>query len=171
MPRKTIQQKLDELATNPLPEPFQSKIKTITKLCGEMREEATKLGLTLDFTPDGRFVGDVGELLAALNLNVDLHGKLKAAQDGICKESGKSVEVKLRTQAYSDIWIKDVPGILMILYMCPTKLTWGIVYRGSGAVVKNAKFAKYNDAAKRFETTMSKMLNAAAELDGNSYKG
>ncbi len=127
-----------------------------------MRDEACKLGLNLDFTPDGRFVGDIGELLAAQNLNVDLHPELKPAEDGICKDSGKGVEVKIRTQANSVIWVKGVPGILMVLYMCPTSLKWGVVYRGSGDVVKDTRFAKYNIIHQRYETTMSKMLAAGA---------
>jgi hypothetical protein len=160
MPRKTNQQRLDALAQLPLPEPFLSKVKKINELCREMRDEASRMGLSLDFTPDGRFVGDIGELLASLNLDVDLHSELKAAQDGVCKKSGKNVEVKLRTQANSVIRVKDVPDILIVLYMCPDSLLWGVVYRGRGDVVKDTRFAKYNNTHQRYETTMSKMLAA-----------
>ena len=167
----TIQDKLNALAQHSVPEPFHSHLEQVHDICRKMRDHVTLLGMNLKFTPDGRFVGDMGELIAALKFGVELHPTLKGGQDGTCTVSGQTVEVKLRTQASSVIWVKSVPGILLVIYLCPESLKWGVVYNGPGAVVENKLFGKYNDRAKRFETSISKMLAASDAMPAQDHPG
>lgn len=161
--RPTIQDKLNALAQHPVPEPFHCQLEQVHGICRVMRDQAKQLGIRLNFTPDGRFVGDVGELIAVLKFGVKLHPTLQGGQDGTCTVSGHSAEVKLRTQP-SDIWVKSVPDILLVIYLCPESFKWGVVHNGPGGVVENKLFGKYNSSAKRFETSISKMLAASEAM-------
>lgn len=167
--RPTIKDKLNALAQHPVPEPFHSHLEQVHGICRAMRDQASQLGMKLKFTPDGRFVGDVGELIAALKFGVKLHPTLQGGQDGTCTVSGHSAEVKLRTKAYSEIWVKSVPDILLVIYLCPESFKWGVVYNGPGAVVENKLFGKYNASAKRFETSIPKMLAASDATHPHDY--
>ncbi|MBB5031495.1 DUF6998 domain-containing protein [Prosthecobacter vanneervenii] len=162
--QSTNQDRLNALAQHSLPEPFHSHLEQVHKICRQMRDHVGLLGMNLDFTPDGRFVGDMGELIAALKFGVTIHKSLKGGQDGVCSVTGKSVEVKLRTQANSIIWVKGVPDILLVIYLCPTSLRWGVVYNGPGTVIQDTQFAKYNERHGRYETSIPKMLAASEAM-------
>lgn len=160
MKKTTLQNNLDEIACQTLHEPYLSKLKNISDITAAMRADAKRAGLHLNFTLDGRFMGDLGELIASNFFGVKLHEKLQGGQDGICSASGKSVEVKLRTQRNSVIWIKSIPDILLVLYLCPESFRWGVIYNGPGQFLEKKEFAKRNDRFDRYETNISKLLAA-----------
>src|SRR5580698_9752872 len=103
--RMTIQEKLDSLAVHPVPQPFDVLLGEVHQTVRKMREAAIVLGVNREFTPDGRFVGDLGEVIAKIHFGLDLHSVQKEGEDAVCQLSGKCVEIKIRTKD-SPIWIK-----------------------------------------------------------------
>lgn len=156
---------LERIATQDLPPPFGDKLRTILTTVGEIKEEAAKLGINRNFTPDGRFIGDFGEVIAKLRFGVILHDVQTEGEDGTCQISGKTVEVKIRSKS-SLVWVKKKPDILLALYLSPETLKWGVVCNGPGEAL--LEDAKWSGEHKRFETTLSKLLKAQARLASGS---
>jgi hypothetical protein len=151
----TNRQKLEALAVRPLPPPFGDKLASVARLIGEMRDEAKKIGVNREFTPDGRFLGDVGEIIGKVHFGVNLHSVQTEGEDGVCNVSGKCVEIKLRSK--SDlVWVKKLPDFLIVIYLSPLTLHWGIVCNGPGSfLLRNAAWT-----GERYETNLYKLLNA-----------
>ena len=120
-----------------------------------MRSDAEKLGVNRKFTPDGRFLGDLGEVICKVHFGVNLHPVQTEGEDGVCHVSGKTVEIKLRSK--SDlIYVKKVPDYLIAIYLSPSTLRWGIVCNGPGDfLLKNAKWT-----GKHYETNLHKLREA-----------
>lgn len=162
MPRETNEQKFVRLAVYEVPSPFGEKLKAIFAIVAEMRDAAKQINVEREFTPDGRFLGDVGEVIAKLNHGVHLHRAQIEGEDGSCIFSGKSVEVKLRTDWSSPIWISKIPNRLVALYLSPTTLRWGTVYDGPGDALLQKQVAKWNDKKERYETTLVKLMKGSS---------
>ncbi len=154
----TNRQQLEALAVRPLPPPFGDKLASVARIISEMRAEAKKIGVNREFTPDGRFLGDIGEIICKVHFGVNLHSIQTEGEDGVCHVSGKCVEIKLRSK--SDlVWVKKVPDFLIVIYLSPLTLRWGIVCNGPGsALLKNAVWT-----GKRHETNLCKLLKAQSE--------
>lgn len=154
----TNRQKLEALAVRPIPPPFGDKLESVKRIIGEMRAEAEKIGVHREFTPDGRFLGDIGEIICKVHFGINLHSVQTEGEDGVCHVSGKCVEIKLRSK--SDlVWVKKVPDYLIVVYLSPLTLRWGIVCNGPGNfLLKNAVWT-----GKRYETNLSRLLKAQSD--------
>lgn len=168
MPRRpSIAQQLEELAIHELPAPFGEKLAAVRGLCGEMKSAAADIGVGRDFTPDGRLLGALGEVIAKLQWGVTLHTSQQEGQDGVCCVSGCSVEVKLRSKS-SLIWVTRIPDILAVIYLSPVTYRWGVVCNGAGKVLLTG--APYDAEKKRYVTDLSKLLAAQAMLPASSSR-
>ena len=171
MQRETNEQRFERHAINEVPSPFGEKLKAIFAIAAQMRDAAKQIGVKREFTPDGRFMGDVGEVIAKLNHGVHLHPTQTGGEDGKCSVSGKSVEVKLRSDWSSPIWVTKIPDRLVALYLSPKTLRWGTVYNGPGNVLSQKQIAKWNDKQKRFETTLAKLIKLQNDFLEKVVKG
>jgi hypothetical protein len=158
-------QKLAAIAVNPLPEPFGSLLGEVKTAVGKMRDAAAAVGVTREFTPDGRFLGDLGEVIARFHFGLTLHGTQTEGEDAVCQASGKCIEVKLRSRS-SLVWVKKKPDFLLALYLCPQTAKWGVVCNGPGDALLAG--AKWNGQQSRFETDLFKLLAAQQSLSPGS---
>jgi hypothetical protein len=159
----TIEQRLESLAIHDLPKPFGEKLAQVQRLCREMSEAARAIGVDRKFTPDGRFLGDIGEVIARVHFGIVLHPSQKKGEDGVCQVSGKTVEVKLRTSP-SQIWVSSPTDLLVVIYLSTTTGKWGIVSNGPCSHL----LADATQGETRLETTVSKVLAASATLPAGS---
>jgi hypothetical protein len=154
-------QELEALAINPLPYPFDLKLSAILAIVAEMRAEAAKIGIKRKFTPDGRFLGDIGEVIVKIRFGVNLHPVQAEGEDGTCQVSGKRVEVKLRSKS-TLVWVKKIPDLLIAIYLSPVTLKWGVVCNGPGHDLLQT--AKRDAPYKRFVTDLTKLRRAQHNL-------
>ena len=153
----TKRQRLDALAIRPVPSPFAEKLEIVKRVVGEMRDEAKKIGVDRQFTPDGRFLGDVGEIIGKVCFGINLHHVQTEGEDGRIEVSGKCVEIKLRSK--SDlIWVKKIPDFLIAIYLSPVTLRWGVVCNGPGDFL--LRDAVWKEKKQHYETNLSKLLKA-----------
>jgi len=81
--RKSRVERLEALATNELPPELQCKLQSVRDAIDELKAEAEKHGVLREFSPDGRFLGDVGELIAKIFYRVTLNVKQEKGHDAI----------------------------------------------------------------------------------------
>lgn len=162
-----LSDRLEVLATNPLPPPFDAHCRALTETLQKMRADASAYGVTRLFTLDGRLLGDVGELIAKVAFGVQLHCTQNEGQDGVCCVSGRTVEVKLRSRA-NLVWVKAIPDILVTFYLSPHTFRWGVVCNGPGNEL--LRTAKWSEKHGRYETTLAKLLAAQTSLTSNAPK-
>lgn len=97
----------------------------------------------LQFTLDGRLVGDIGELIAARYFDVDLHRKQQGRHDGVCHIGTREYGVQIKCRVKS--WVFDFssqPELLLVIWISADWQTWDVLYNGPGTVVtKAASFA------------------------------
>jgi len=160
-PKPTKKDKLEALATRPLPEPFGGYLGVVNAVVKKMRAAAAEVGVDRQFTPDGRFLGDLGEVIAKIHYGLTLHSTQKEGEDGHCQLSGRTVEVKLRSRS-TLIWVKKVPDVLVAIYLSPTTSKWGIVCNGPGAAL--LANAEWSERHKRFTTDLNLLLVNQAAL-------
>lgn len=137
--RQTKQERLERLAANELPPELQTKLQAVRNAINDLKAEAQVWGVEKEFSPDGRFLGDVGELIARVFFGVELNVKqekghdAKAAEvDGVANTStGKRVEVKLRSRS-TNIEFSTQEEIILVIYVSPRSLKWGVVCNGPG---------------------------------------
>lgn len=123
-----------------LPAPLQEKLEAVRSAINELKDEAREnWQVTREFSPDGRFLGDVGELIAKLFYGVKLttkqekgHDALDAEYDAVTQHGGKKVEVKLRSRSTNIHFTAPAADFVLVLYVCPTTLKWGEVCNGPG---------------------------------------
>lgn len=162
MPRVlTNQERLEALATRPLPSPFDAHIGAMRDLSAELRQAAHAFGIRRKFTLDGRLLGDLGEVIARLHFGMELHDAQQGGEDGRCEVSGKSVELKLRSAA-SLVYVKKIPDILVAVYLSPISLRWGVVCNGPGSLL--LADAKWHEGEGRFSTNLQRLLRAQEAL-------
>jgi Family of unknown function (DUF6998) len=158
-PRITNRQRLEAIAVRPVPCPFGDKLRAITTIVGEMRADARNIGVNRQFTPDGRFLGDIGEVIGKICFGVNLHPTQQEGEDGTCRLSGKCVEVKLRSKS-TLVYVSKIPEFLIAIYLSPITLNWGIVCNGPGKdLLHSAKWT-----GQRYETDLIKLMAAQASL-------
>lgn len=162
--RLTKQERLEALAVNELPPDLQGKLQAVRTAINDLKIEAKVWGVEKEFSPDGRFLGDVGELIARVFFGVELNVKqqkghdAKAAEvDGVANTStGKKVEVKLRSRS-TNIDFSTQEEIILVIYVSPTTLKWGVVCNGPSQ--KLLASAKKTDKGK-WATDCHKLLDA-----------
>jgi hypothetical protein len=157
----TNAQLLASIAVHPVPAPFDVLLGEVHQTVKKMREAARALGVYREFTPDGRFVGDLGEVIAKIHFGLDLHSTQTEGEDAVCQVSGKCIELKLRSKS-TLVWVKKIPDFLIALYLCPFTFRWGVICNGPGEALLAG--AKWNEKHQRFETNLFKLLAAQQSL-------
>jgi hypothetical protein len=84
----TNPQKLEAVAIRPLPPPFGDRLESIKQIVSQMRSDAEKIGVIRKFTPDGRFLGDLGEVVCKVHFGVSLHPVQAPGQDDQSRHPG-----------------------------------------------------------------------------------
>jgi len=161
----TNKERLDLIAVNSIPEPFCTFLSEINNTICKMRAAAKEIGVAREFTPDGRFLGDIGEVIAKMSFGLDLHSAQREGEDAVCQVSGKCIELKLRSKS-TLVWVRKRPDFLITLYLCPVRLQWGVVCNGPGDLL--LENAKWNDRHQRFETDLFKLMSAQKSLPGGA---
>jgi hypothetical protein len=157
----TKREKLEALAKRPLPEPFGRYLREVNAIVEKMRAAAAEVGVDRQFTPDGRFLGDLGEVIAKIHFGLTLHSTQREGEDGQCQISKRTVEVKLRSKS-TLIWVKKVPDVLVAIYLSPSTNKWGVVCNGPGAaLLANAEWSERHN---RFTTDLSTLYENQAAL-------
>ena len=119
------------------PQPIRNLLKKAEGICTKLSVEAKKLGLNRDFTLDGRFVGDVGELVAFQHFAIRLHEHQKKRHDGVCEINGREYGVQVKCRRKSTVLdMSSQPEILLVIEFGKNWETWDIVYNGPGKIVK-----------------------------------
>ncbi len=114
--------------------------------CNNLSGLATGIGLDLAFTLDGRFVGDLGELLAVRFFQITLFPNQKAQHDGTCQINGANriVQIKCR-RASTVIDISSQPDLLLVLRIDADWQNWEVVYNGEGSFLTGDKGYSVNN--------------------------
>ena len=84
------------------------------------------------FTPDGRIIGDIGEVIASLKFNIVLDKKLREHWDGYRIDSlGKRHEVQIKATQKDETYLKEPPheGDL-IVFKIFNNGEWECCYKG-----------------------------------------
>ena len=164
MPKKqTKKDKLEALATRELPANLQSKLYAVRAAINDLKTEAETHEVFREFSPDGRFLGDIGELIAKIFFGVTLtvkqqkgHDATEAEVDGVASvKSGRKVEVKLRSRS-TNIEFSTKQEMILVIYVSPKTLKWGEVCNGPG--VKLLGDAKEKQG--KFHTDCHKLMAA-----------
>ena len=86
------------------------------------------------FTIDGRLVGDIGEILAAAEFDINLDGKSQARHDGTTADRLRKVQIKATFK--DSLTFRFVPD-----YYLGIKLNWDgtheVIFNGPGHVISN----------------------------------
>jgi hypothetical protein len=117
-------------------EPIKTLLQQAEAICGKLSIEARRIDLNHAFTLDGRFVGDIGELLAAQHFAFTPHPNQKGRHDGTCLINGREhgVQVKCR-RASTVIDFTTQPDILLVIEIDKHWRSWEVAYNGPGSIV------------------------------------
>ena len=103
----------------------------------KLTEAVALLGIARNFTLDGRLVGDIGEMLAAQHLELDLNEKPRQGYHGTTCIEGKSYHVQVKCRkATSILNFSRVPQLLVVIIFNENWSRWEIVYNGSGEFIR-----------------------------------
>jgi hypothetical protein len=108
---------------------FTAAVKAVFDACRRLSEIS---GGIRNFTPDGRMVGDIGEVIAALFYQVELHSEGSHDWDGIY--DGRNVQIKATGSKAT--YLKQPPeggfggGLLMVFYIDRKTGEDKLVYNG-----------------------------------------
>jgi hypothetical protein len=158
---------LAALATQELPPPLQEKLQLVRNAIDALKDEAKNFGVEREFSPDGRFLGDVGELIAKIFYGVTLnkkqlkgHDTVEAEVDAVGKETtGRKVEVKLRSRSVG-IDFTGMPEKILVIYVSPKTLKWGEVCCGVGKQLLDAKTGAKHLPSGKIQTDIHKLMAA-----------
>lgn len=163
--------RLEAKAIHELPVDLQSRLAAVRNAIQELKAEAARWGVNREFSPDGRFLGDIGELIARLFYGVTLtvtqqkgHDAIKAEADGeAIVAQCKKVEVKLRSRS-TIIDFSTTPDVVLVIYVSPITLKWGEICNGPGK--KLLSHAVQQKGGKLF-TDCIKLLKAQDSIGNN----
>lgn len=108
---------------------FEATVKNVFDACRKLSK--TSGGMRL-FTPDGRMVGDIGEVAASIFYKVKLHDVGKHVWDGVV--GGKNVQIK--ATGGNGTYLKEPPkeglgdGILMVIKIDRETGAHKLIYNG-----------------------------------------
>jgi|GEM_PF-1391253 hypothetical protein len=159
--------RFEALAQCELPSELQFRLQSVKNEISKLKEAAKNWGVNREFSPDGRFLGDVGELIAKIFYGVDLnvkqekgHDATEAIVDAEAEDKrGRKVEVKLRSRS-KGIEFSSIPELLLVVFVSPETLKWVEICNGPGtklladAKIKNGKHC----------TDCNKLLEAQKKL-------
>jgi len=166
--KQTKADRLEALATRELPENLQRKLQAVREAIDALKTEAAKAGVDREFSPDGRFLGDVGELIAKIFYRLTLNVKQQKGHDAVQAEvdgdasagNERKVEVKLRSRS-TNIEFSEVPELLLVIYVSPKTLRWGEVCYGSGSELLAEATGAKRLAKGKIRTDCHKLMEAA----------
>lgn len=108
---------------------FAAAVKKVFDACRNLSNVSGKLR---HFTPDGRMVGDIGEVAATMFYQVSLHGVGMKHWDGTCGER----HVQIKATGGNDTYLKEPPhggfadGLLMVFKIDRESGACECVYNG-----------------------------------------
>ena len=129
MPRKNFQPG----KKYPLPKSVATIIAELHAQVGELQKLAAKHAPNLKFTLDGRLVGDIGEIIAAMELKIAIQNTQQTGHDGI-DEEGRRVEIKT---TFKDSFAFRKIAERLICIKLHGSTHWEIIYDGSGQHIAN----------------------------------
>ncbi|HEY6167214.1 MAG TPA: hypothetical protein VI454_04185 [Verrucomicrobiae bacterium] len=116
-----------------IPDNIRHQLSIAEKACRELESIAVECSVRLKFTLDGRFVGDIGELIAAQHFDLQLFGKQQHCHDGRCIIRGeeRGVQIKCRRKS-TVIDFHSRPTLLLVIYIDEGWTSWETIYNGPG---------------------------------------
>ena len=173
--RPTNQDALEGLAVFELPGDLQAKLQDVKLAIERLKHEAAKnWDVEREFSPDGRFLGDVGELIAKLFYGVKLTTKQQKGHDAVDAEfdaetttGGKKVEIKLRSRSTNIHFTGPPADIILVIYVSPSTLKWGEVCNGPGECLLDGAKAL---AGGKLSTDCFKLLAKQKALGANAQQ-
>ncbi|HUW71896.1 MAG TPA: hypothetical protein VMV66_01730 [Candidatus Humimicrobiaceae bacterium] len=108
---------------------FSSAVKNVFDACRRLSKRSGEMRL---FTPDGRMVGDIGEAIAGIFYQVNLHDVGRHDWDGTY--NGRNVQIK--ATGGNSTYLKKPPkegytnGLLMVFYINRENGEYDLVYNG-----------------------------------------
>lgn len=101
--------------------------------CDELERISVASGNPHKFTLDGRFVGDIGELLAARHFDIQLHSKQRHCHDGSCQVNGRECGVQVKCRRKSTVIdFYSQPKLLLVIEIDDRWENWKTIYNGPG---------------------------------------
>jgi len=180
MPKRNGMKKEDLLeatAQYKLPPLIHDRLSKIHEIINELKQEAKAYDVDREFTPDGRFLGDLGELIAKIFFGVVLTIKQEKGHDATHAEvdaetkikSRHKVEIKLSSKS-TLIWFSTPtkPDIILVIYVSPKSLKWGVVCNGPGE--KLLADAKWDSSKNRYVTNCYKLMKAQEALSPDDLR-
>ena len=113
-------------------------LQAIEEQTTRLSQAVTQLGIARNFTLDGRLVGDIGEMLAAQYLELDLNEKPRRGYHGTTRINGKSYRVQVKCRkATNVINFSRVPQLLIVIMFSGNWSKWEIIYNGPGEFIRH----------------------------------
>lgn len=116
----------------------------------------------LDFSLDGRLVGDIGEAIVSEKFDIELYPKNHPVYDGFHRQTKKEVQIKASmAYIFSYPFNKDLEHYIAVHLRNTGKLE--VIYNGPGKPVHNFLKAKKRKSYKRIWYTIN--VNHLIELN------
>lgn len=125
------------------PEPLLHILQAIERETSKLSAAAKNLNVTRNFTLDGRLVGDIGEMLAAHHLELELDKRQRRGHDAVAVIDGATRDVQIKCRKASTLMtFSSVPDLLVIITFKADWSSWQIEYNGPGDAVQQRADAK-----------------------------
>lgn len=107
---------------------FTSAVKKVFDACRHLSETSGKIRL---FTPDGRMVGDIGEIIAGNFYKVELHNVGRHGWDG----TYNGINVQIKTTGGNDTYLKKPrggfgDGLMLVFRIYRESGEYKLIYNG-----------------------------------------
>ena len=122
----------------------------------------------LQFTPDGKFVGDLGEAIAAKKFGLEL--KQGALVDGYCQETGRAVQIKATGRKSGAFYFRATEFKMADpIYLVAINIDWingqfQIVYNGPELAVRQ-RLGQFSGQKGISITAISKLNELVAQAE------
>ncbi len=122
-----------------IPHDIRTQLQAAQSACDVLATIAAASGWNHQFTLDGRFVGDLGELIAAQFFAIKLHPRQSPCDDGTCAVGLQTLRVQVKCRRKSTgIDIHWQPELLLVLEIDEKWENWDTVYNGPGAFLSQS---------------------------------
>lgn len=121
----------------------------------------------LDFSLDGRLVGDIGEALVSEKFDIELYGKNEQTYDGYHRPSGKKVQIKA-SMAYNFSYPYNVDLEHYIAVHIEPDGELEVLYNGPGRYINQFLKDNKRKSYRNIWTTIT--ANHLRQLNGNLKK-
>ena len=161
-----------------IPPGIRRQLLAAQRACGALEKLARKELLNHKFTLDGRFVGDIGELLAAKYFSIELHKSQQHRHDAICTIDGETYGVQIKCRRKSTVIdIYSEPELLLVIVIDEAWENWSVVYNGPGDFLSSEKgFTKdatgrlWNGKKRGRRIYLDELRDINANLDSSSLR-